>query len=472
MSPFTQNAVNAVKKLWHSYLIDRDAEHFTQAFSMLSAHVTLIGTGEDECFTGREELMSLMYRDRLESKSTAFEIVNEEYHVNPITDDVCVVYGRLYVREQAYGAQVIADMDTRFSIVCHKSKNGLAFDFIHHSIPFRMQLPGESYPKTPTEQANLLLRRELSQRTEELGLLIEKKRKDEARYKAALEAISTLVFEVDSQTRKLSFDHDKFNDLFCAAKQEVDELGVVRCVARRLHPDDREAFIKWSHSALDNAAETSAIEFRLQTRTGVYMWMLTTLIPIFDKNGSLEKFIGHVTDIDNKKRNEERLISMAETDSLTHLLNRRSTETAIDDYLKCGRCCGALLMVDVDNFKQINDSYGHLYGDKVLVYIAQKCRELFRAEDVLGRIGGDEYIIFLKGVNDRHLVEQKAQRLRSIFETPFLYKDAACTISLTIGIALSPLHGSCFTSLWEKADKALYTMKRQGKHNYLFFEKV
>lgn len=160
----------------------------------------------------------------------------------------------------------------------------------------------------------------------------------------------------------------------------------------------------------------------------------------------------------------------AERDALTGLYNREETEKQIRRHLKeePEEIC-ALFMIDTDNFKQINDCYGHLFGDAVLSELAAGMKRLTRQSDVVGRIGGDEFTVFLKNIPSRELGEEKARNLLSMFSN--LFKDEKQTVEVTcsVGVAFYPEDGRDFQSLYHSADLALYEAKSSGKNQYRLF---
>lgn len=165
-------------------------------------------------------------------------------------------------------------------------------------------------------------------------------------------------------------------------------------------------------------------------------------------------------------------------DSLTGLRNRVCTENKVNECLQLnnafyGENQRALMMLDIDNFKEINDGFGHLFGDRVLREIAGKLRQVGeKAFGVTGRVGGDEFLLFFKNPIERSVVRFWAEEiLRYIFGLKER-ADFGCRISVTIGIALAPQDGSRFETLLDKADQALYWGKNNGKNLYRFYDEI
>ncbi len=173
-------------------------------------------------------------------------------------------------------------------------------------------------------------------------------------------------------------------------------------------------------------------------------------------------------------RDRRRLVRKAEEDSLTGLLNKESTARSITDWLNDERCRGlqVLLMVDLDRFKQINDTYGHAAGDQVLKKTAQVLRGVVRETDIVGRVGGDEFMVFLKNVGNPEVAQRLMATVNSRIRAISVDEIPQETLSCCIGAAFYPRHGRDFTLLYENADRALYEAKRAGGNRYAAFESV
>lgn len=172
----------------------------------------------------------------------------------------------------------------------------------------------------------------------------------------------------------------------------------------------------------------------------------------------LEQKTQEVSDIKNKSRQ----------DALTGLWNRAHTEETVNKIISEG-AKGALLMIDMDNFKAINDNYGHIAGDRTLKMFADTLREYSEEGDVLCRIGGDEFIAFLKDVNSKNEIGNRASNIISSLCCKLEQCKFETNSSVSIGIAQTPEDGTEFNKLYNAADKALYYVKQNGKNSYHFF---
>ncbi len=172
----------------------------------------------------------------------------------------------------------------------------------------------------------------------------------------------------------------------------------------------------------------------------------------------LEQKIREISDIKNKSAQ----------DVLTGLWNREYTEEAVNGMLQ-GGVTGALMMIDMDNFKLINDNFGHIAGDNVLKMFADTMREFASSEDILCRIGGDEFVMFVRGVTSKQELSGRASDIINDICKKIKELKYNTDTSVSIGIAKAPEDGTEFSKLYNAADKALYFVKQNGKNSYHFF---
>ena len=164
------------------------------------------------------------------------------------------------------------------------------------------------------------------------------------------------------------------------------------------------------------------------------------------------------------------LADKADTDLLTGLNNKLATERKIKEYISVHPDEQALMFVlDIDNFKKINDTMGHAFGDEVIRTLGRQIRGEFRVSDVIGRIGGDEFMIFLKNIKDDALVEQEAGRVAKFFANFQAGEYVKYSATASIGAAVYPRDAKDFESLYKAADKALYKAKERGKNQLAFY---
>ena len=248
-----------------------------------------------------------------------------------------------------------------------------------------------------------------------------------------------------------------------------------RWAKQNVHPDDRQLFLdEMSCGTLKNsyAKGKSEItsEYRSYNAFNVMIWCKTTIHLIIDPvTRQLIGFV-YVKDIDEEKKEELALVQKSRSDPLTGLANRTVMKEYIENHMKYHdkpNC--ALMILDVDNFKQINDTFGHAFGDKILVDIAYKLQRVFRKEDLIARFGGDEFVIFLQNINDAAFLYRKAKTVTNELGVIAHKEDQSYPITNSIGISFGPKDGTSFIELFEKADSALYEAKKNGKSCFMVY---
>ena len=165
------------------------------------------------------------------------------------------------------------------------------------------------------------------------------------------------------------------------------------------------------------------------------------------------------------------LTGKAETDLLTGVYNKLATEAKIREYIATnvdGQ--GVLILIDVDNFKKVNDTMGHAFGDEVLRNLGLRLKTLYRATDIIGRIGGDEFIVFLKDIHDMGIIEREARKLEVFFRDFEVGEYTKYSVNASLGATIYPMDGTDFETLYKNADSALYYVKHNGKNRLTFYK--
>lgn len=193
--------------------------------------------------------------------------------------------------------------------------------------------------------------------------------------------------------------------------------------------------------------------------------------------GYLLLMISDITQQYNREIQETKRIEAmrikATTDHLTGLSNRYYCETQIRNYLQEEgvHSIGAFLLIDLDDFKDINDTFGHVVGDQALKDVATMLRQHFRSSDIVSRFGGDEFVVFMKDLRGEEVLPGLMNSLVQKFHLPYQMENKRICLSISIGIAISPKDGLTMDELYHKADRALYRVKKQGKQNYGIYDR-
>lgn len=177
--------------------------------------------------------------------------------------------------------------------------------------------------------------------------------------------------------------------------------------------------------------------------------------------------IGRIRDNQQKKELENK----ADTDLLTGLNNKLATERKIKTYMAQNpQTQSMMFLLDVDNFKTVNDTMGHAFGDEVLSTLGEEISAIFRASDIIGRVGGDEFMIFLKAVPTTEIIRREAKKVEDFFRSFQVGDPVRYDVRASIGVAIFPYEGNDFETLYKAADQGLYKAKRRGKNQLAFYE--
>ena len=289
------------------------------------------------------------------------------------------------------------------------------------------------------------------------------------RYEIILAQTENALFEWDIRQDTISFS-DTWEDIFGFAPIDSDVWNQLSH-GTFFHPDDVELVVKCI-KRLDQGSHYEMAEVRIATSQGRYMWCRFRASAIRDEAGKLKKICGIIINIDAEKQSSQELQERAERDALTKLLNkyagRRQAEEYFARYPQGVNC--AMLMIDLDNFKPINDRYGHLYGDTVLTKVAGLLKQMFRNQDIIARVGGDEFTVLMRGTSDRELLHNRCRQLITMIGNTFRNLNREMPLSCSIGVAIGPDHGMTYHELYKHADHALYQAKARGKNTYAFYD--
>lgn len=294
----------------------------------------------------------------------------------------------------------------------------------------------------------------------------------ERRYRTSFTSDAISTYEVNLSTDALlHVDTDRLRPL-----QEVPADGkyssLVRIAADNLvfplHREKMKTAFSLSSllTAFEHGKREVQCEYQRLSGNGNFVWVRCSAYLIETDEGDIHAFL-YLKNIEEEKVKEEELRKKAELDPLTGLYNRAASVLRIEQNLARtaeNGGIGALLMLDIDNFKQINDTYGHVYGDAVLSELAGKLTGLFRKEDIVGRLGGDEFIVYLQNIPEKEAALKKARQVCKTMQTVYSSLDRECILSCSLGVAFSPYHGIHFDALYQRADSALYHAKLSGKN--------
>ena len=235
-----------------------------------------------------------------------------------------------------------------------------------------------------------------------------------------------------------------------------------------IHREDRETFLRMLKAEKRGSAWTENT-LRFLVGEDRYEWLELYVSRDSSAGGQGIVVTGVLSNMGEWRAELDRWKEKADRDELTGLYNRAFFERWVSRQLDGAVMDrGALIFIDVDNFKEINDKYGHLTGDEILCFIAQKILGVFRRTDVVARYGGDEFVIFVSSVS-REILNTRLEQLCAMFGEPYRSENIAIYITSSIGASYFPDDGRDFRTLLDKADQALYEAKRKGKNGYVVY---
>lgn len=215
-------------------------------------------------------------------------------------------------------------------------------------------------------------------------------------------------------------------------------------------------------------------ELHNRNKNGELYWENVTISPILDESGSIAHYLGIKEDISVRKEYEEKLVRQANFDSLTGLPNRLLAQDRLAQAIANAERAGhgskvALLFIDLDDFKKINDTLGHDFGDRLLKEVSARFQSCIRRTDTVARFGGDEFLVIVTEVHEQANAELVAENLLQQMCSPFVLNGIQFMINASIGIALYPDDGTDVQHLLQDADAAMYRAKREGSGQFRFF---
>jgi diguanylate cyclase (GGDEF)-like protein/PAS domain S-box-containing protein len=293
-------------------------------------------------------------------------------------------------------------------------------------------------------------------------------REAERRYRSLFDNAIEGIFRTTPDGRYLDANPALARIYGFATPQELVES--LRDIESQLYVDTgrREEFMR----TVKARGEISGFESRVHRRNGDIIWISENARAVFDDEGRVLHYEGTVEDITERRQNQARIEQQANYDSLTGLANRSLLNDRLQQAIYTAASYGARLavvFVDLDRFKYINDSLGHDVGDRLLQVMADRLKSSVAESDTVARLGGDEFVLLLHGQAGPDTVATILERLLPTISAPLRYGQSDLEVTCSIGVALYPDDGSDPPTLLKHADSAMYRAKEQGRNNFQFF---
>lgn len=371
-----------------------------------------------------------------------FKIISEYSHVDQFSDDIYCVTTRIGLKNTSEISEIRSEYRIDATTLCKNVDGAFKICAIHVSGTDKF-----TFDKIPDEVSDLI-------------------------YKTVLDFTYDVIFECDPMNNIFKYDPEKYKELF-----EVDTYFVSadqwfwHMCTESLHPDDTEYLDIFRNNdigkRIHNKKYVINCDIRIRNSVKGYIWVRMVVVFIPNKSRSnLHKIFVMFKNIDDEKLKDLDYITKSRTDYLTGLYNREYTKVLIDEYFEKNKNgSGVFCIVDIDDFKNVNDTFGHITGDELLREIAKRLNNAIGNNDIIGRIGGDEFVVFMKNIENEETAKSKIEHILSSMQFEHSEQNNLSCIRFSAGAVLYNTD-SDRSRIHETADHNLYEAKRVGKNTY------
>jgi diguanylate cyclase (GGDEF)-like protein/PAS domain S-box-containing protein len=292
----------------------------------------------------------------------------------------------------------------------------------------------------------------------------------EQRINAILKAVDQAVISID-EFGIIKSVNDVAVKIFGYGKPAMMGHNINMLMPEPHHSNHNDYLIRYQSTGHSRVIDQTTEAEGLRADGSVFPIELT--VTEVSENNGRSTYVGSMRDITTQKAQEERIRFLALNDSLTGLPNRASFNDKITEAVarsKRNKCGLALMFIDLDKFKPINDTLGHEAGDIVLKTVAQRLEKLIRKTDTAARLGGDEFVLILENIDNAEGAALIAKNILEKIPQPIAVTDTTCSVGVSIGISLYPGDAKTIPDLLSAADKAMYDVKAAGRNNFAFFQ--
>lgn len=427
-------------QFFDAYLVRRDLE---ASLAVLSENVISLGTGAHEVALNKSELRELMTHE-FEAIPKGFHYEISQYCERKYREDLYGIYCTVLISMPDESGGEIS-FQTRFTMTAARCGNVWQAISLHMSAPSGQQEEGEFFPIKYGKRAIGKLNATAGKKLVELMLSM----LPGGILGGYLEEGFPLYIINDTMLNYLGYTYEEL----------IEETGEE--IQKIIDPEDRDRVQKAIYRSAQGNGEYD-IRYRVIRKDGTRLWVNDKGHIITTDDGR-QAMVSVMLDINEGVRIHEKLRKEAREDPLTGILNRKGAISCIEEYM-AKRQPGSIFLLDIDNFKQVNDTYGHQTGDQVLMLLADIIRRYSRSMDVAARIGGDEFLLFLPGCTRKDVLRRKADEICSDFRKAGEKYDKI-KLSVSIGIAVTAGLNN-FDHLFKAADDRLYAVKKSKKGGF------
>lgn len=419
MDRINELAMETVRTAYFEYYVKKDARYILEQCT--DSNIPLLGVVEPNW-------------------ENEFRIINDHQHVQSINEETYMVSARICLNDVS--GLMEDELIINGTFLCKYADDAILFVNVHLS------------------------------RTEGT-VVMDYSEKTESFYKKTLNYLYDVVFEYDSLNNSFSYDPVRYRDLFQVNSHFVsmDQWFWNMCTECVLQ-EDAELLDVFRSNDIGKRIRTGdcvvADDIRIRNREKGFIWvkMVVVFIPNEARN-NLEKIFVMFKNIDRSKRLELDYISKSRKDLLTELYNRDFAEHEIEEFLNSGENTkGVYVIVDIDEFKTVNDTFGHITGDEILIKTARALYDNVANGDIVGRFGGDEFILFLKNCGDESTACARLDKILSCVRFEYSEYDKSIYIQCSAGATIASKDFRDLNKLYEKSDRNLYEAKNRGKNRF------
>ena len=294
---------------------------------------------------------------------------------------------------------------------------------------------------------------------------------NEERYSLAMQASNDGLWNWDLKTNKILYS-DRWKEMLGFNDDEISDTPDEWL--SRIHQEDHDRVRASIDAYLEGTTSNFEIEYRIRHFSGNYLWMMAKGLAIRTSSGRATRFAGSQTDVSERKSNEEQMIYDALHDTLTSIPNRTLLLDRIRQSLvrrkRYPKTSFAIIFIDLDRFRLVNESLGHIHGDELLQLISARLKETIPIGDTVARLGGDEFSVLLQDIESVRDVEAIAKDIQNSFSKPFFLGDKEVFASASMGIAHSDNNYKTPEEILRDSELAMYRAKRGGKSQSIVFQ--
>lgn len=443
---------------------DRLTTYFSEDFSGF--------TGSGDFLVKDREKWAEITREDFAQVSDPIRIDLIDLSIQLLADTIAVTTG-FFTINLPIEDHILSGETARLVLIFRKETQGWKISHSSISIPYYQAREGEVYPLKELTSRNLYLEKLVLKRTIQLQKLNENLMVQESHYRLLTENASDVVWRVD---KDFSFTYISPADERLRGYSAEEVLG--HSVLEIFDEEGIETLKKMvqKRQELEQLGISGPMVFEAKHRCkdGRWLWAEVSSSPERDENGEITGYHGISREITERKQAQELIQQLAFYDTLTKLPNRRLLDDRLEQALSKSKRFGhpmAVLYLDLDNFKQINDSFGHDVGDELLKVVADRLLACVRGLDTVCRQGGDEFFIVLSEITQAHDAQLVAEKIiRSVNET-ICIKGNKMNITTSIGIALYQANSpDSAVTLVKKADIAMYEAKHKGRNRFSLYQ--